>query len=199
MNPAPTHRTLIMLPLRFSEVDLSVLALWSPLDSMLGIVGPLGAAAAVDTALAIDLDPFGPPYGGPFSLADLVEHGPTLAQLEPARSGPAVLRNGGVPPGDAEEIVSELVRRWPNVVLRCSPSTDAGANATALLPLLPEPFTPTLDGPVVYQRTHLSVREPRNHQVLPVPRVATVRSLLEGVRPSPRDRWVRAFRDVWEL
>ncbi|GMQ92656.1 MAG: hypothetical protein BMS9Abin12_0133 [Acidimicrobiia bacterium] len=180
---------------------MSVLALWSPLDSMLGIVGPLGAAAAVDTALAIDLDPFGPPYGGPFSLADLVEHGPTLDQLEPARSGPAVLRNGGVQPEDAEEIVSELVRRWPNVVLRCSPSTDVSANATALLPLLPEPFTPTLDGAgaVVYQRTRLLAREPRNHQVLPVPRVATVKSLLGGVRPPSRDRWVRAFRDVWEL
>jgi len=177
---------------------VSVLALWSPLDATLGIVGPLGAAAAVDTALVVDLDPNGPPYLGPFSLADLVEHGPTLAQLQPSRKGAAVLRNGGIEPVDAEEIVSELVSRWPNVVLRCSPSSNAGQTATALLPLLPEPFTPTSHGRVVYQKMTIPVAPPPNHTVLPVPRVGTIRALLGGVRPSPRDRWVRAFRPLWQ-
>jgi len=187
----------MVLPLRFSEVDVPVVALWSPLDAMLGVVGPLGAAAAVDTALVIDLDPHGPHYGGPFSLADLVGRGPTLDQLEPARHGPAVLRNGGVLPADAEEIVSELVTRWPNVVLRCPQETEASVNAIALLPLLPEPFTPIVEGRVVYQRNHLSGPGPGTDIVLPVPRTSTIKSLLDGVLPPRSDRWVKALRQVW--
>ncbi len=186
-----------MLPLRYSEVVVSVVALWSPLDAMLGVVAPLGAAAAVDTALVIDLDPDGPHYGGPFSLADLVDRGPKLDQLEPQQRGPAVLRNGGVQPADAEEIVSELVTRWPNIVLRCPQATEASENTIALLPLLPAPFTPTLDGHVVYQRTHLSALPPGREVVLPVPRTSTIRSLLGGVRPSRGDRWVKALGQIW--
>lgn len=178
---------------------MSVVALWSPLDQMLGTVGPLGAAAAAGTALVIDLDPHGPPYGGPFSLADLVERGPSRDQLEPANRGPAVLRNGGVQPAAAEEVIAELVKRWPNVVLRCSPHADVAATAVALLPLLPEPFTPSAPGKAVYQRTRLPMRAPKGHLVLPVPRVATIRSLLAGTRPHRRDRWVAAFRQIWEV
>ncbi|MFV1971833.1 MAG: hypothetical protein ACC683_12635 [Acidimicrobiia bacterium] len=176
---------------------MTVVALWSPLDAMLGVVAPLGAAAAVDTALVVDLDPRGPRYGGRFSLADLVSRGPTLEQLEPQRRGPAVLRNGGVEPEDAEEIVSELIRRWPHIVLRCPQTTEASAKVIALLPLLPEPFTPTVDCRSVYQRTHLSVPEFRKDTVLPVPRTSTIKSLLAGTRPSRRDRWVGALRQVW--
>lgn len=186
-----------MLPLRYSEVVVSVVALWSPLDATLGVVAPLGVAASVDTALVIDLDPHGPQYGGPFSLADLVSRGPKLDQLEPQRHGPAVLRNGGVQPADAEEIVSELVARWPNIVLRCPQATEAGKNKIALLPLLPEPFTPMVDGRVVYQRIHLSARTPGRETVLPVPRSSTIRSLMSGVRPPRGDRWVRALGQVW--
>ncbi len=187
----------MVLPFRSSEVNVSVVALWSPLDAMLGVVAPLGAAAALDTALVIDLDPRGPHYGGSFSLADLVDRGPTLAQLEPQRHGPAVLRNGGVEPEDAEEIVSELVARWPNVVLRCPQATEPSTRAIALLPLLPEPFTPTVDGEAVYQRTHLSAPKHVKDIVLPVPRTSTIKSLLGGVRPPRRDRWIKALGQVW--
>jgi len=178
---------------------VSVLALWSPVDLMLGVVGPLGATAAGGTALLIDLDSAGPRYGGPYSLADLVSRGPTQAQLEPARSGAAVLRNGGVSPDEAEEVVAALVARWPNVVLRCPPSGDIATRGIALLPLLPEPFTPTVNGTAVYQQTALSGRKPRDVQVLPIPRPATVRGLLAGVRPRPRDRWIRALGALWEM
>lgn len=178
---------------------MSVVALWSPVDLMLGVVGPLGATAAGGTALLVDLDPAGPRYGGPYSLADLVSRGPTRDQLEPTRSGPAVLRNGGVSPDEAEEVVAALVARWPNVVLRCPPSDDMTTRGIALLPLLPEPFTPTVNGSFVYQQTSLSGRKPRNVQVLPIPRPGTVRALLAGVRPRPRDRWIRALGAVWEM
>jgi hypothetical protein len=178
---------------------MSVLALWSPVDMMLGVVGPLAAAAAVDTALLVDLDPNGPRYGGPHSLADLVSRGPTRSQLEPTRAGPAVLRNGGVEPDDAEEVVAALVKRWPNVVLRCAPSTTMVTKGVALLPLLPEPFTPRFEGSFVYQSTHFSPRKPPESHVLPVPRSSTVRALLSGTRPHSTDRWIRAFAAVWNL
>ncbi|KKK62716.1 hypothetical protein LCGC14_3001560 [marine sediment metagenome] len=178
---------------------MTVLALWSPVDLMLGVVGPLGAATAAGTALLVDLDPDGPHYGGKHSLKDLVTNGPTREQLEPTRSGPAVLRNGGVSPEDAEEVVTALVERWPNVVLRCAPTQGVNTGAVALLPLLPAPFTPSVDGAAVYQQTPLSSGRPRNMHVLPVPRSETVKALLSGVRPRSRDRWIRSFARVWEL
>ncbi len=165
----------------------------------MGIIGPLGAAAAVGTALVIDIDMHGPPYASSFSLADLVADGPTRSQLEPTQQGPAVLRNGGVGPEEAAEVLSALIERWPNVVLRCPPSTGASSQAIALLPLLPEPFTPTVAGRTVYQATRISSPRTDRGPVLPVPRTETVKALLNGVRPSPRDRWVRAFRQVWEM
>ena len=178
---------------------MSVLALWSPVDLMLGVVGPLGATAAVATALLVDLDPNGPRYGGPHSLADLVLKGPTRSQLEPAQSGPAVLRNGGVSPEDAEEVVAALVQRWPNVVLRCAPSTKLRSGGVALVPLLPEPYTPSVEGQVVYQRTHLSQERPKDNHVLPVPRTATIKALLSGTQPRSSDRWIKALARVWDL
>lgn len=178
---------------------MSVLALWSPVDLTLGVVGPLGATAAAGTALLVDLDPNGPRYGGAHSLAELVTQGPSRSQLEPTRSGPAVLANGGVSPEDAEEVVSALVSMWPNVVLRCAPDSNVRGSAIALLPLLPTPFTPQVDGAAVYQRTSLATRQPSGEVALPVPRPATVRALLAGRRPRPRDRWIRSFGQVWGM
>lgn len=177
---------------------MSVLALWSPVDLFLGIVGPLGAAAAGGTALLVDLDPNGPRYGGSHSLSDLVARGPTRRELEPTRSGPAVLRNGGIAPEDAEEVVAALVERWPNVVLRCAPELEPGTGRIALLPLLPEPFTPSVPGAAIYQQTHLSRRRPSKGHVLPVPRSGTIKALLAGARPRPGDRWISSFARVWE-
>jgi hypothetical protein len=178
---------------------MSVLALWSPFDLFLGIVGPLGAAAAGGTALLVDLDPNGPRYGGPHSLSDLVARGPTRRELEPTQAGPAVLRNGGIAPEDAEEVVSALVERWPNVVLRCAPDMEPGAGRIALVPLLPEPFTPSVSGTSIYQQTHLSRHRPSTGHILPVPRSGTVRALLAGTRPRPGDRWIGSFARVWEV
>lgn len=187
------------LPLHHSEVPLSVLALWSPVDLVLGVVGPLGATAAAGTALLVDLDPNGPRYGGAHSLAELVQKGPTKSQLEPTQSGPAVLRNGGVSPDDAEEVVAALVSKWPNVVLRCAPESEPIGSAVALIPLLPAPFTPLIEGSVVYQRTSLATRQPEGRLALPIPRPSTVTALLAGQRPWRRDRWIRSFNRVWGM
>lgn len=178
---------------------MSVLALWSPVDLVLGVVGPLGATAAAGTALLVDLDPHGPQYGGAHSLAELVQQGPTKNQLEPTKSGPAVLRNGGVSPEAAEEVVAALVSKWPNVVLRCAPESGPVGSAVALLPLLPAPFTPRMEGSVVYQRTSLATRQPDGKLALPIPRPSTVTALLAGRRPRRRDRWIRSFHRVWGM
>ena len=190
---------MVTLPLRHPEVLLSVLALWSPVDLVLGVVGPLGATTAAGTALLVDLDPNGPRYGGAHSLAELVQKGPTRNQLEPTQSGPAVLRNGGVSPDDAEEVVAALVSKWPNVVLRCAPESDPVGSAVALLPLLPAPFTPQMEGSVVYQMTSLATRQPDGKLALPIPRSSTVKALLAGQRPWRRDRWIRSFNRVWGM
>ena len=76
-----------------------MLRVWTVHDGLLSSVAPLGLAAAVNTALVVDLDPDGPNYPGTASLADLVIKGPRLVDLEPQRSGLAVLRNGGIAEG----------------------------------------------------------------------------------------------------
>ena len=88
---------------------MPALALWTPEDGLLGALAPLGLALAAGTALVVDLDPLGPHYPGSASLADLVAEGPRKADLSPARRGVAVLRNGGVSPAAAAEVVAALV------------------------------------------------------------------------------------------
>ena len=55
---------------------MSALAVWTAYDGLLSATAPLGLAAAAGTALVVDLDPEGPVYPGPASLADLVVEGP---------------------------------------------------------------------------------------------------------------------------
>lgn len=74
-----------------------------------------------------------------------------------------------------------------------------GSGGIALVPLLPEPYTPSVDGPVVYQRTHLSYTKPKDNHVLPVPRTATVKALLAGSQPRSNDRWIKALSQLWDM
>jgi hypothetical protein len=176
---------------------LSVLATWSPSDALLDAIAPLGLAVAAGTALVIDLDPEGPAPASQFTLADLVDRGPTLKELEPRRRGTAYLPNGGVTVDEAAEVVDALSQRWPSVVLRCPPGRQAPDGATAFLPLLPRPFTITARPPVVYQRYAISPSDRIEGLVLPPPSVRTVRGLLEHRSPPPRDRWIRCLRSMW--
>ena len=66
----------------------------------------------------IDLDPLGPAYPGSRSLADLVKDEPRREDVDPGRSGIAVLRNGGIDPAAASEVVDALLKAWDRVVLR---------------------------------------------------------------------------------
>lgn len=180
---------------------MPALSTWTPEDALLGAVAPLALAAAAGTALVVDLDPSGPHYGGDASLADMSRMSPRRSDLEPQRRGVAVLRNGGIDPADCEELVAALIAGWPAVVLRL-PSSGAGRwRSVGVVPvrlLLPGDWFREADQPAVYQRSAWSAAVPGPGPVLPRPRRATVGALLAGRRPVA-DRWLRAWRAVWEL
>ena len=166
---------------------------------VLGAVAPLALAAAADTALVVDLDPVGPLYPGEGSLAALVEDGPRLSDLRPARSGIAVLRNGGVTPGEAAEVIDALTAGWPNVVLRAAPGECEMRHAVVpVVPLLPHGLTRPQRRRAVYQQMGWREKGPETGLTLPTPARATVAALLAGKLPV-RSRWIKSWQPVWEL
>lgn len=175
---------------------MAVLRMWTVHDGLLACVAPLGLAASVETALVVDLDAQGPAYPGAASLADLVNRGPRLADLQPQRSGLAVLRNGGISHG-YDEVIEALCAGWPNVVLR-QPSPCADEAEVTVVPVLSGPLAHLCDKPHVAQRTGLA-HVPDN-AVVTLPRVSRsdLRGLLSGTI-RPRSRWVRAWRPVWGM
>jgi hypothetical protein len=176
---------------------MPALAIWSPEDAVLGAVAPLALGAAAGTSLVVDLDPDGPQYPGEISLADLVTDGPTRADLSPQRRGVAVVRNGGIDPQDAEEVLHALVDGWPAVVFRLPAGHIRDGSAIPVLPLVPGPLLRRFAGPAVYQRSAWRVQAPANAVVLPRPGSGTIASLLAGRAPHPGDRWIRSWRRVW--
>lgn len=179
---------------------MPALAIWTPEDGVLGALAPLGLAISGGTALVIDLDPQGPRYPGEASLADLVREGPRRADLRPARRGVAVLRNGGVGTA-AAEVVSALLAGWERVVLRLPPRPAPNVAGVPVVPvrlLIPGGMFAGGTGPAVYQSTRAMLPLPGPGVRLPVPSAGTVTGLLKGRLPAVGDRWVRAWRPVWE-
>ncbi len=177
---------------------MPALAVWSPEDGVLGVVAPLALAVAAGTALVVDLDPGGPRYPGAGTLAGLVADGPRAADLVPARRGVAVLRNGGIDPARADEVLTALLAGWPAVVLRAvAPNAFGGVPTVPVVPLLPGGMIGRPAGRVVYQRSGWRVPVPRDGIVLPRPRRGVLEALLVGRLPPPGDPWIRAWRAVW--
>ena len=180
---------------------MPALAIWTPEDGVLGALAPLGLAIAGGTALVVDLDPLGPRYPGERSLAELVDEGPRRADLSPSRRGVAVLRNGGVTLAAATEVLSALLAGWDKVVLRLPPRPAPDAAGPPVVPvrlLLPGSLFPRHPGPAVYQSTRAMLPLPGPGWRLPPPAASTVAGLLRGRLPVVGDRWVRAWRPVWE-
>lgn len=177
---------------------MPALAIWSPEDEVLGAVAPLALGAAAGTAVVVDVDPSGPRYPGDMTLARLVADGPTKADLSPQRSGVAVIANGGIDAEDAEEVLRALVNGWPAVVLRLPADHSGDGGAIPVLPLVPGSMLKRYPGPAVYQRSAWRVRPPQGGVVLPRPRPGTVGALLSGRAPHLGDRWLRAWRRVWD-
>ena len=180
------------------ESKMPALAIWSPEDEVLGAVAPLALGAAAGTAVIVDLDVDGPRYPGGLTLASLVSDGPTKIDLSPQRRGIAVVRNGGVDPEDAEQVLRALVEGWPAVVFRLPADHIGGDGAIPVLPLVPGSMLVRSAGPAVYQRSGWRVRIPEGGVVLPRPGSGTIAALLTGRMPLPGDRWIRAWRRVWE-
>ncbi|MEX2323578.1 MAG: hypothetical protein WEA29_07380 [Acidimicrobiia bacterium] len=179
---------------------MPVLAVWTPLDGLLGALAPVGLALSAGDALVVDLDPGGPAYPGERSLADLVVDGPRKPDLTPRR-GVGVLRNGGVAPERSRAVVEALVGAHPTVVLRLPPRPAPEGGRWPVVPvrlLIPGGWFEA-PGPAVFQATPAWETMPAIGVRLPVPSPDTVRAILLGRRPSSRDRWVRAFRSVWGL
>lgn len=169
---------------------------------MLGAVAPLALATAQPIALVVDLDPRGPHYPSARSLRELVVEGPRAADLSPARSGVAVLANGGVEFEDSRDLVGLLLRGWPAVVLRLAPQApdDVPAPIVPVRLLTPGRLFPP-QGRGVYQPLAGDSRGRRRLEaggslVLPAAPRRVVRALLEGARPVA-SRWTTAWRRVW--
>ncbi len=176
---------------------MATLATWCPTGGLLAIVAPLALAAAVGDALVVDLDPDGPRYPGEGSLAELVEDGPRLSDLRPSRRGVAVLRNGGVRPELARDVIAALVAGWPNVVFRVG--VDLSKSPTVpVIPLLPGGFTASWPRPAVYQRMGWQRDAPGPGMTIPTPPRSSIGALLEGRQPV-RSRWLAAWGLVWEM
>jgi len=176
---------------------MSVVALWSPSDHLLSVLAPLALAASRSPSLVIDLDQDGPSYSAPFTLAELVEAGPTAKQIERAKSGTHVLANGGVDASDASEVIGALVDRWPNVVLRCPPARPAPTEAVSIVPLLPEPLcSPRSTRRTLFQDVGLRTNAPAGGVVLPRPKASTLAALSQLEVPV-RSRWVNRLGSVW--
>ena len=175
---------------------MAVLAIQTPEDGLLGALAPLGLGAAAGTALVIDLDQKGPRYPGEGSLASLVAEGPRRDDLTPTRSGLAVLRNGGVDPAAAREVVDALIAGWPSVVLRLPSEEVLREPDVVVRPLVPGSlFTHSPGGASVFQ--DLGFRLPSPGPRLPVMGRSTAATLLAGAVPT-RSRWVRAWKAAWE-
>ena len=178
---------------------MPLLAIWTPEDGLLGALAPLGLAASAGTALVVDLDPRGPRYPGSATLASLVEDGPRRADLTPQRRGVAVLGNGGIEAAGAGEVVEALCRGWPAVVLRLPPRPypeGAPAPVVPVRPLLPGSLFGHDGRAAVFQSAGWQVPQPAPGPTLPRLRPRTVDALLNGRLPA-RDRWIRAWKQVW--
>ncbi|NIA25001.1 MAG: hypothetical protein GWP04_05475 [Gammaproteobacteria bacterium] len=179
---------------------MPVLCVRTERDGLLSAIAPIGLAAAVETALVVDLDPEGPGYRGETSLARLVADGPTRRDLHPSRGGVAVLRNGGIAYQDAEQILDALSEGWPHLVLRL-PTRGLSvryAPVVPIVPLLPGALAVAQKSPAVFQRAGFRLKPPAPGPVLPRPSQRTVGGLLRGQIDS-HSRWIRAWRGVWEL
>jgi hypothetical protein len=111
----------------------------------------------------------------------------------------AVLRNGGVEWSDAVETVERLTASWSSITLRIG-LADTGLPwpVIPVVPLLPG-FLTSVDGrPAIWQASERGQVAPGPGPVLPPLGRRAIYQLLE-MRSIPRGRWVRGWRQVWEL
>ena len=184
----------------------TVIGLHTEFDHVLSVVAPIGlATAAARPALVIDLDPYGPAFPGPRSLAELVGEGPTRSELFPGLAGGrgskvALLRNGGIGWESTVSMIEALAQQWPALVLRLPGS--GGPWPWPVVPvrsLLPGILRPVGGRAAVWQSvTSRHDVAPGPGPVLPALNRSALGRMLT-LRAEPRGRWVKAWSQVWEL
>lgn len=171
-----------------------VLGVWSP-DPILSTVAPIGMAAAVGTALIVDLVST---ERGARTLADLVVEGPTLDELSPGRRGIALLPGGKVDLDQGVELIDRLGDHWPAVVVRTSGS-GLQFPSVPVIPLFPGRLSIVQVPPAgVWQPVSGGSEPPGPGPVLPRLRSGLVRRMLAGQLPH-RSRWIDSWRRIWEM
>lgn len=172
-----------------SDLIHRVLAIRSS-DPILHHIAPLGLAAATGRCLVVDLDADAPGYSDR-TLADLVQDGPTAADLE-HRDGIAVLGNGGVSFASAAPMIDRLIAIWGRVVIRGG--SDLHPFRTLdVEPLLPAPFSPSTADLV---QAVAAGQTAGDQPILPPLRRHQIHALLSGTI-EPRWRWTRAWQIAW--
>ncbi|HET9258497.1 MAG TPA: hypothetical protein VFP42_00035 [Acidimicrobiia bacterium] len=165
------------------------------IDPILSLVGPIGLAASLGTALVIDLGPSGANEGR--SLRDISADGPTLAELSPGRRGVAMIPGGGIDPRDAIDLIEQLAIRWPAVAVRVE-GPGWPFPVVPVIPIYPGRLLVSTEPLGVWQPIGGSGRAPGPGPVLPRLRAGQLRRLLSGQVPR-RSRWVDAWRPVWDM
>lgn len=164
-------------------------------DPVMSLLGPIGLAAAAGTALVIDMGT-GVNIPSTRTLADIAAEGPRLEELSPGRRGVAFISAGGLAVDQVAELVSRLSVHWPAVVVRAGTAWEGPT--VPVLPLLPGWLTPDHEGAAVWQSVPGGSRPPGPGPVLPSPGRAMIARVLGGGLPR-RDRWVRAWQQVWMM
>jgi len=172
-----------------------VLGVESP-DPVLSLFGALGLGAAAGTALVVDMSR-GSGVDTHRTLADLLEDGPALNELSPARSGVAVISAGSIDAVAGLPLIERLAANWPAVVVRCSVEAWPGPTVP-VRSLLPGLLAPTEIIPAVWQAVVGGVRPPGPGPVLPRLGARNARNLLAGRLPA-RGRWLRVWERVWAM
>jgi hypothetical protein len=165
-------------------------------DPVLSLFGALGLAASAGTALVVDMSG-NPGVVTARTIADLLEDGPSLSELSPARSGVALISAGAVDPAEASSMISRLALNWPAVVVRCTAETWPGPKVP-VRPLLPGMLAPTEMIPAVWQAVNGGVRPPGPGPVLPRLGSRAAHDLMLGRLPR-RGRWLRVWEEVWGM
>jgi hypothetical protein len=165
-------------------------------DPVLSLFGALGLAAAAGTALVVDMSAT-LVTATTRTIADLLEDGPSLNELSPARSGVAVISAGPIASADASSMIARLAVNWPAVVVRCTAETWSGPKVP-VRPLLPGLLAPTEMIPAVWQAVYGGVHPPGPGPVLPRLGPRAANNLMLGRLPR-RGSWLRVWGKVWGM
>lgn len=165
-------------------------------EPVLSVLGPIGLAASITTALVVDMAG-GMSLPDSRSLANLIEEGPRLEELSPGRPGVALISSGDVAVGEAVEAVEMLALRWPGVVVRTEPGSWPGPTV-AVEALYPGVLERQAEHAAVWQPLGFGFKPPGPGPVLPALSRRLAQRILKFQLPV-RTRWIDAWRPVWDL